>query len=501
MLYKKTLLALLMLITLCGFSQNYRYTNTIFGSSTVTSNIQYTTAPSLNSPYSDESATTTIALSMDIYQPSGDTLSQRPVIIFAHGGGFADGDKNVDDMTAYCDTFARKGYVTISIDYRQGIEVLDNGDLHYTRAAYRGLQDGRSAIRFLRANASAYGIDPNKIYWGGNSAGSFIGLNSIFMGNSEKSADAGAVNYTITILGVPTDYTGPDLGDLDVGDNLAESGVPNAVMACWGGVADTLTINTNNNKPVFLIHGTDDQIVPFNSGAPFGLSGISPVYGSNAIDTRLNTIGLPAQMTYFVPGEDHEFYGVTNGDWTDGTGGNEYWDTVVTKATEFYWLQHKPTADYTYTDNNLELDFTDISLGGQFWLWNFGDGTTSTLQNPQHTFATTGDYFVSLYIENETNSWDTISYNITVDTDNNVSKITKSDIKIYPSPCSTELTINNDKSIINYVQVFDISGKLIEQYHTHKPKFTISTDAWETGIYYLKIETKQKIISERIIKE
>ena len=82
--------------------------------------------------------------------PAGDTETNRPTIVFAHGGGFSTGSKSVDDMKAFCDTFALKGYVTVTIDYRQGVEVVDNANLHYNRAAYRGMQDGRTAIRFLR---------------------------------------------------------------------------------------------------------------------------------------------------------------------------------------------------------------------------------------------------------------------------------------------------------------------------------------------------------------
>ena len=120
-------------------------------------------------------------------------------------------------MVAFCDSFARKGYVTATIDYRQGVEVVDNGNLHYTRSAYRGVQDGRAAVRFLRANAETYGIDPDKIYWGSNSAGSFIGLNSIYMDSNEKPTHVGSVNYTDGMI----PYSGPDLGGLDIGLNIA----------------------------------------------------------------------------------------------------------------------------------------------------------------------------------------------------------------------------------------------------------------------------------------
>ena len=99
----------------------------------------------------------------------------------AHSGGFLTGNRNVSDMMALCDSLARKGYVTATIDYRQGFSLIDNVTLHSVRAVYRGLQDGRAAVRFLRANAATYGIDPTKIYFIGSSAGSFIGLHALYL--------------------------------------------------------------------------------------------------------------------------------------------------------------------------------------------------------------------------------------------------------------------------------------------------------------------------------
>src|SRR4051812_16386227 len=59
------------------------------------------------------------SLQMDIYQPTGDTSSARPLIILAHGGSFISGTKS-DDPTidSLCKRFAERGYVTASIDYR-----------------------------------------------------------------------------------------------------------------------------------------------------------------------------------------------------------------------------------------------------------------------------------------------------------------------------------------------------------------------------------------------
>ncbi len=58
-----------------------------------------------------------------------------------------------------------------------------------------------------------------------------------------------------------------------------------------------------------------------------------------------------------------------------------------------------PTAAFSYTTNNKSATFTDISASSQAWLWTFGDGNTSSSQNPNHTYATTGTYQVCLTVQ------------------------------------------------------------------------------------------------------
>lgn len=361
------------------YAQPCRYVNTVFDASVKTADVVYGTAPFLNFPYRDESSVTFKNLIMDIYQPQGDELTCRPAIVFAHSGAFLIGDRTADDMEAFCDTFARKGYVTVTIDYRKGVNILDNADLHYMRAAYRGIQDGRSAIRFLRANAATYGIDPDHIFWGGNSAGSIIGLNATYMDAGEKPPYTDSVNYATAL----SSFSGPDLGDPDIGHHLDYSGKPDGVMACWGGVGDTLTIEPGDDTPVFLVHGTADAIVPFNAGPPFGLGSVSAVYGSNAIKRRLATLGIPARETYFVEDAGHGFYGSSNGKWTNGSGGNEHWDTIVKMATLFYWQLHKPATGMgesamqgavviwpVPSGDQVNLSFTDALHGATLQLYS-----------------------------------------------------------------------------------------------------------------------------------
>lgn len=409
---RKYIFFLGLLVSVSISAQDFRYTELVAASSTVTSNVVYGRAPFLNFPYSDENFTTDGDLVMDIYQPTGDGHNLRPVIIFAHAGGFITGNRNHDDMVALCDSFARKGYVTATIDYRQGFYLLNNVPLHGTRAVYRGLQDGRSAVRFLRANATTYGIDPEQVYLGGSSAGSFIALQAIYLSSPDEiPEEVGVQTYTDFII----PRTTPDMGAPDSGDNLSFSGTPNGVIGLWGAVAAPDWVDADDDQPVFLAHGTDDSTVPFDVGPPFGAGNFPDVYGSSVIAGELTTNGTTDFETYFIADAEHEFYGTTNGTWSNGTGPNERWDTLLNMVTPFLWRQHRPEADWSFTTEGLTANLTDDTDGAINQFWDFGDGASGTGPNPEHTYTAPGTYAVRLYVENDLLSYDTLTQQVTVE--------------------------------------------------------------------------------------
>lgn len=487
---KKLLLGLL-LFTSITFSQDYRYTNTLFTNVIKTSDIVYGNAPFKTNwaVSTDEWATDNRDLVMDVYMPDGDIETKRPAIIFAHAGGFLNGHRNHEDMVKYCQDLAKKGYVTVTIDYRKGFNVLLNVELRGTRAVYRAIQDGRSAIRFIRANAAAYGVDPDKVYFGGSSAGAFIALHSIYMDDTEKPVDAGAVNYGLFNL-----YSTPDLGALDIGDNTMFNGTPEAVISLWGAVQTPDLVEATDTKPIFMAHGKADGTVPYDSGHPFGYPLMPEVFGSKQVNDKLDAHGFTNKEIYFIDGEDHEFYGTDNGDWP-GTP-NAYWDIIFDKSVDFLWDQHKPSVGFNDSSTGLTVDFTDTSTGALAWWWDFGDGTTSNQQHPTHTYSSTGTYDVKLYIENDIKSWNEITKSISYTT-LSVADVDNLNFNVYPNPTNGILHFTS-KTSLDRIAIYSVLGK--ELVNTSENLEQINISHFASGMYIIKAYSNNSVAVKRIMK-
>jgi acetyl esterase/lipase len=103
---------------------------------------------------------------LDVYLPAGETEGKRrPALVWIHGGGWTGGTKNEARAANVCGTAADAGYVAVSIDYRLG-----------DGAWPTHLFDCKNAVRFLRANAAHYGVDPERIAVAGGSAGGHLAL-------------------------------------------------------------------------------------------------------------------------------------------------------------------------------------------------------------------------------------------------------------------------------------------------------------------------------------
>ena len=238
------------------------------------------------------------ALQVDFYEPTGDTVQRRPLIVFAHEGGFVTGTRTDAYAVSFAQRFARLGYCVASIDYRL-LFFPFNDTVALGGAGFRAMQDMRGAIRFFRADAAGanqYRIASGFIVAAGSSAGAVTALNvSAFDDPTE----------------VPTFLAPLNLGPLEGTSGPAGySSEVQAVVALCGGLNRVRQL-TSTDAPMCLVHGTADATVPYGRGTAG--SGLPPlrVYGSGILAPAAAALGVPAVLQTLVGAPHVPYNGTT----------------------------------------------------------------------------------------------------------------------------------------------------------------------------------------------
>lgn len=235
-----------------------RYRDAVFPAITVTSNIPWSSAPDI--------AGNPVALTLDLYQPTGDPAVQRPALIVAHSGGFYTHTKTDHVSVDTANFYASLGYVVISINYRL-LAKVDCGSLQgmitdisgCKVAAMAATSDGQAAVRWVRANAATYRIDPNRIAMSGDSAGAIM---SILAGMLPDVADNPTEPVSIdTMVGAPLNSSNPEQSSKIQAWMSISGGLPPTETP---GLSDKLAAAVTLPAPGYLFSGTNDMQVPYS---------------------------------------------------------------------------------------------------------------------------------------------------------------------------------------------------------------------------------------------
>lgn len=157
-----------------------------------------------------------------------------------------------------------------------------------------------------------------------------------------------------------------------------------------------------------------------------------------------------------------------------------------------------PAAGFTNTLNNYTATFTNNSTNGVTYLWNFGDGTTSTDANPVHVYPGDGTYHVTLTTYNDCGS-NTASKDVVIVT-TGISEAIADGFEIYPNPTKAALNININNSDINKIELVDVIGKSL--YISEKVNKTnkIEMAGFAEGVYFIRLYTSGKTYTYKISK-
>ena len=197
---------------------------------------------------------------LDLFIPDH-VPAPRPTILWVRGGGWRSGDKNVENP---CEFLAQHGFVAANIEYRGSPEIIAPGNVH----------DCKAAVRWLRANAGAYGIDPQRIgVYGGSAGGHLVALLATTTGVAELEGDRGHAGVSSQVQAA-CDYCGPsDLTRIALPAIRQQFPLLYDVTAEYlGGPVDErrelarlvspLRWVSRTAAPLLIVHGDADSVVP-----------------------------------------------------------------------------------------------------------------------------------------------------------------------------------------------------------------------------------------------
>ncbi|UMB59188.1 GDSL-type esterase/lipase family protein [Lutibacter sp. A80] len=299
------------------------------------------------------------SLYLHVFKPK---LSKKPTaaIVFFFGGGWTGGTpKQFYQQSRY---FASRGILAISAEYRVK-------NTHGT-SPFECVEDGKSAIRWVRENAKKLNIDPNKIVASGGSAGGHVALTTALIDGFENA-----------------------------NENLSVSSIPNAVVG-YNPVLDTTKKGYGYKKvagreteispahqvkkgmpPMLIFHGTNDKTVPFENAKRF--TKLMKEAGNECELIAVDNVG-------------HGFF---NGDFFRKGSGDKYFNLTVYETDVFLrklgYLKKKPTLSRNIKqvscvgDSNTEATyptFLQEKLGKKYQVKNFGKGGATLLEGTNHPY-------------------------------------------------------------------------------------------------------------------
>jgi acetyl esterase/lipase len=244
-------------------------------------------------------------LYLHIFEPEGHAAKdQRPAAVFFFGGGWNGGSPK--QFEPHCRYLASRGLVAITAEYRV--------KSRHGTSPFECVKDGKSAVRWIRANASQLGIDPNRIAAGGGSAGGHVAAATGNLPGLEEAGEDSKVSSkpNALVLFNPVYDNGPTgYGHDRVKDRYKEISPLHNIR--------------DGAPPTIVFLGTEDKLIPVETAKKF--------------EQKMRSVGSRCD-TIFYDGQPHGFF-------NKGRSEDKYYVETVQAMDEFLislgWLKGKPT--------------------------------------------------------------------------------------------------------------------------------------------------------------
>lgn len=521
---------LLTALTAASFASAQRYLTEVFTNAqlTVTSDVTYgTNIDFMTSDLSTNPPTiNTIDLKFDVYAPSNaaDALTDRPVIVYAHTGnilppplnGSPCGTKLDSSAVEMCMRMARRGYVAVCVDYRNGWNPLGStleerrGTL--LNGVYRAIQDIKQAVRTLRADAAAtntYHIDPNKIVLFGEGTGgylvqAYITLNhgyEMFIEKFRPDPFNPAVSYIDTTHVGNIEGFGGDLNMYT--DNGFASNVQMAVN--MGGALADSTWMEGGEPPLVSFHTVFDPFAPFTDGiviVPTTGEQVVDVSGSNHTEQLANILGNNAPFAT-LPDLDpythraRSLYGTTQ----THTNSTVHIRTNVEGLFPFVtpdWPAAVPgtfeeASPWQWWDPNSAIAQTVVAPP------NITADMASRASNPNMSAAKGRAYIDTIMGYANPRIVCTLDLGPCSLVGINENDPIAVGVAMYPNPAHDRLSITSEKAVIRAYEVYDVNGRRLRNENVERNSFFMPRGDLKAGVYFVQLHFDEGTVTRKVV--
>ena len=472
-------------------------------------------------------------LVFDFYEPTGDTLAERPLFILIHGGNFLPpatngsvfGEKSDSSNVEIATRLAKMGYAVAAIDHRLGWNLEETTSerraWQYFQALYRGQQDARAAVRFFRrefeVNDNPYRIDPNRIGIWGIESGGHLALAAAYLdsfdelenttsperkffidldddGTAETSMISEPVHGNVFGTSPGVSLPGTPYHPVD-GDSLATPvypGYDSGVQLCvsTGGAIGDLDWIDSGEPPLICFQSISDPFAPYADGTAIirtTSDSLVRMQGSRLIVERALALGLNSA---FSAGEFNDNF---------------------TRAAQ----EASAKAGHTYLEGLYPFVLENNSTGNpesEPWQW----WDTEFWETVSYNDSLNADQAARLFNENANAERartyiDTMlnyfapraaaAFQLVATGTRTILTAGQTGLQVTPNPGSDRLLIESAPEYpIRSLQLFDFGGRLVRNYREiRSSRHEILRHELPAGTYFARIEFAEGFTAQKII--
>lgn len=526
-----------------------RYIEEPFDEVTTTTDVQFGT--NYNFIFGENQPLPGFALNTDIYQPVGDTETNRAAVVLLHTGNFLpkylnkspSGNNKDSAIVVSAEMFAKRGYVAFAPNYRTGwdatnVDPVTGADARrgtLISAVYRALSDVRSLVRFIRKtvaeDGNPYGVDPNKIIIYGHGSGGYISfaygsldrieeLEDEITGKWLSTTDVVLNNNQDTIFHQGELYVDTALhGGIDgLGGSLNLAGNPgysSDVLACinvGGALGDSAWIEVGE-PPIISFHVPDDGFAPFTQGlviVPTTQEVVVDVVGSRWAVRKANELGNNDVLYGSSPLNDpytaraNEALSSSHMSYPSAQMPNPV-ELLNLNPSDYKGLfpfilpeiqyPFQESSPWQWWDEQVVVSNAAPLVGGAAEAQALYD--QSIAGSPSMSAAFGRAYLDTIQGFLAPRLRQLLMQDVSVEENDFVN----SNMFVYPNPANDYLVVKTNQGIrITDVEIYDITGKMVRTENgLHKLSHQINgIDQLVSGLYLVKVTTDQGLVTRKV---